>query len=147
MYKQLPPPFTDEELEIYEGIIESTLNFLGLQEISYALAKHALEKRKKQAWQKFGANQEAVRTQTNALYKKEGLNTGLGCVITLIHLVLSLVIFFTFYSSLRANSAYQAINQYEILEATYNEKAYEVLSLRADEIVEYDITNALYPLS
>lgn len=85
---------------------------------------------------KFGENQQAIRVQTNALYKKEGLNTGVGCVVTLLHLVLSLVIFFTFYSSLRANSAYQAINQYEILETTYNDKAYEILLSRADEIDE-----------
>lgn len=90
---------------------------------------------------KFGANQEAVRVQTNALYKKEGLNPGVGCVVSLIHVILSLVIFFTFYSSLRANSAYQAINQYEILEATYDNKAYEALLARAGEIEEYTITS------
>ena len=88
---------------------------------------------------KFGANQQAVRVQTNALYKREGLNSGIGCIVTMLHLVLSLVIFFTFYSSLRANSAYQAINQYEILEATYDEKAYEALLSRAGEIDEYVI--------
>jgi len=35
--------------DIYTNISESTLALLGLQEISYDLAKHAYEKRKKQA--------------------------------------------------------------------------------------------------
>lgn len=90
---------------------------------------------------KFGANQEAVRTQTNALYKREGLNMGVGCLVTLINLVLTLVIFFTFYGSLRTNSAYQAINQYEILETTFNDTVYSELISKNDEITEFDITD------
>jgi len=90
---------------------------------------------------KFGENQQAARVQTNALYKREGLNSGVGCVVTMLHLVLSLVIFFTFYSSLRANSAYQAINQYEILVSTYDDKAYEVLLSRDGDIEEYTLSN------
>lgn len=88
---------------------------------------------------KFGANQQAVRTQTNELYKKEGLNSGAGCIIMLVNMVLTLVIFFTFFSSLRANSAYQAINQYEILENTYNNKAVELLVSKNNKITEYEI--------
>jgi hypothetical protein len=48
--------YSEEELEFYSNISESTLALLGLQEISYALAKHALEKRKQQAINKLTQN-------------------------------------------------------------------------------------------
>lgn len=76
---------------------------------------------------KFGKDQNKVRIQTNELYKREGLKAGTGCVVMLLNMILSLTIFFTFYSSLRKNSAYQAINQYEILEQVYINKSHEEL--------------------
>jgi hypothetical protein len=50
---------SEEELEFYSSLSESTLALLGLQEISYALAKHALEKRKQQAVDKLTRNAKA----------------------------------------------------------------------------------------
>lgn len=50
---------SEEELEFYSSLSESTLALLGLQEISYALAKHALEKRKQQAVNKLNKNAQA----------------------------------------------------------------------------------------
>lgn len=52
MDKIITPQYSEEELEFYSSLSESTLALLGLQEISYALAKHALEKRKGQVAEK-----------------------------------------------------------------------------------------------
>ena len=69
---------------------------------------------------KFGSDQQTLKVQTSALYKREGLNMGTGCVIMLVNLILTCAIFFTFYSSLRTISAYQAINQYEVTYEAYD---------------------------
>ena len=87
---------------------------------------------------KFGKDTQSVRVQTNALYKREGLNTGAGCLFMIINMVISLTIFFTFYSSLNKNSAYQTINQFEQLSTVYTNKNYELL--KNAEIVGYTIT-------
>lgn len=68
---------------------------------------------------KFGHDRQTLQVQTNALYKREGLNMGAGCIVMLINLVLTMTIFFTFFSSLRKFSAYEAINQYEQVSASY----------------------------
>ena len=76
---------------------------------------------------KFGKDQNSVKIQTASLYKREGLKSGVGCLVMLLNLVLTMTIFFTFYSSLTKNSAYQALNQYEILNTTFNAKSEEVV--------------------
>lgn len=91
---------------------------------------------------KFGANKEQARIQTNALYKREGLNAGAGCLIMAANLILTLAIFFSFFSAFRSNSAYQAINQYEILIDTYNTSATDYLISRNSDIEDYDIVDA-----
>jgi len=90
---------------------------------------------------KFGADAQKVREQTNAIYKREGVNMGTGCIITLINMAISLTLFFTFYGSLRTNSAYQAITQYEQLEAVYISKSQEYLISKDADITEYEITD------
>ena len=66
--------YIDEDLSIYEGISESTLALLGLQEISYALAKHALDKRKERLKNKLSTNlvvhakRNSINNQVNDLY-------------------------------------------------------------------------------
>ena len=70
---------------------------------------------------KYGSDQNTVRIQTQSLYKREGLRPGVGCLIMLINMVLTMVVFFTLYGSLRKVSAYEAINQYEQLAQTGNE--------------------------
>ena len=62
---------------------------------------------------KFGNDKQRLQTQTHALYKHEGLKMGTGCVVMLVNMILTMVIFFSFYGTLRDVSAYQAINQYE----------------------------------
>lgn len=85
---------------------------------------------------KYGADTNTIKVQTNSLYKREGMNMGVGCIITLVNMVLTMVIFFTLYSSLRKVSAYEAINQYEQIEAAYTESFYQGL---ADYSTEDDI--------
>jgi len=74
---------------------------------------------------KFGHDRQTLQVQTNSLYKREGLNMGAGCIIMLINLILTMTIFFTFFSSLRKFSAYEAINQYEQISASYEVGYYE----------------------
>lgn len=81
---------------------------------------------------KYGSNKQAVQTQTNALYKREGLNMGMGCLVMVINLILTCTIFFTFYSTLRKVSAYEAINQYEQIEQTYENKYFETMANYSD---------------
>ena len=76
---------------------------------------------------KFGNDRQTLQTQSQALYKREGLDMRSGCIVMLINTILTFTIFITFYNSLRKVSAYEAINQYEQIEATYTEsykKAY-----------------------
>ena len=73
---------------------------------------------------KFGHDRQSLQAQTNSLYKREGLNMGAGCIVMLVNLVLTMTIFFTFFSSLRKFSAYEAINQYEQVSASYTDAFY-----------------------
>ena len=84
---------------------------------------------------KFGADRQRLQAQTQALYKKEGLNTGTGCIVQLVNMILSMVIFFTFYSSLQKFSAYEAINQYETIENTFNDASIQAL-------IDYEYANS-----
>ena len=85
---------------------------------------------------KFGANQEQLRIQTQALYKREGLKMGSGCLIMLVNMILTMVIFFTFFSSLRNVSAYEVINQYETIEQEYvNEYVSSLRTLSGNESI------------
>ena len=68
---------------------------------------------------KFGDNQQMIQTQTQALYKREGYNVFGSCIIMLVNFVLTMVIFFTLFSSLRTLSSYQAIQQYDSLNNSY----------------------------
>lgn len=68
---------------------------------------------------KFGNDRTSLNAQSQALYKREGLDMRSGCIVMLINTVLSLVIFITFYNDLNKVSAYEAINQYEQIESTY----------------------------
>lgn len=68
---------------------------------------------------KFGNDRNSLNIQTQSLYKREGLNMRSGCIVMLINTILSFAIFITFYNDLRKYSAYEAINQYEEIEASY----------------------------
>lgn len=68
---------------------------------------------------KFANDRTAAQMQTNALYKKEGYNMFGSCIVMVINLAVTMVVFFTILASLRTVSAYKAINQYTELEAAY----------------------------
>ena len=90
---------------------------------------------------KFGNDKQRLQVQTNALYKREGLKMGTGCIVMLVNMVLTMVIFFTFFGSLRDMSAYEAITQYEKVESAYTTTFYnsmieEYAELNTTEEVE-----------
>lgn len=121
-------------LTIVIKLVMSPLDFM----VKYSNKKQTLIQQKcapqvEKIQKKFGKNQNMVKVQTQSLYKREGLKTGVGCVVMLVNLVLTLVVFFTFYSSLRSNSAYQAINQYEQLSTTFSSTFYSNFASYSDE--------------
>ena len=91
---------------------------------------------------KFGSDQKRLQVQTNALYKREGLKQGTGCIIMLVNLVLTMVIFFTLYSSLRTVSAYEAVNQYETLQTTYTTEFVNTLRTETGDATIVDRASA-----
>lgn len=128
---------------IFVKLIVSPLDFL----VKYTSKKQTLIQQKcapqvAKIQKKYGKDSQTVRIQTNSLYKREGLNVGTGCIITLANLIISITIFFTFYSSLRTNSAYQAITQYETLQSVYVNKTQEYIISKNDEISGYEITDS-----
>lgn len=71
---------------------------------------------------KFGSNEQQIRIQTQSLYKREGLKAGASCLVMVVNMLATMLVFFTFYSSLKKVSAYEMINQYQTLEQTMETK-------------------------
>lgn len=94
---------------------------------------------------KYGDNKQMIQTQTQALYKREGYNVFGSCIVMLINMVLTMVIFFTLFSSLRTLSSYQAIEQYDSLHSTYIESvsnsygSEEAYNLIADKVAKGEV--------
>lgn len=102
-------------------LIMSPLDFM----VKYQTKKQTLVQKKcspqiAKIRKKFGANQQQVRIQTQAIYQREGIKMGSGCIFMLLNMVLTMVVFFTLFSSLRKVSAYETIHQYEEIEQTYD---------------------------
>lgn len=86
-----------------------------------------------------------ARNQTNLLYKKEGVNSGLSCIIMLLNLVVTMVVFFSLFASLREMSAYKAINQYAELEQSFaTEYSQHLDEVKQDFIKRFDETAETY---
>ena len=68
---------------------------------------------------KYANDKQALQMQTNALYKKEGFNVFGSCIITIANIVVTMVVFFTLFASLRTISAYKAITQYDQMQTAY----------------------------
>ena len=68
---------------------------------------------------KYANDKQSLQMQTNALYKKEGYNIFGSCIVTLVNLVVTMVVFFTLFASLRTMSAYKAITQYDQMQTAY----------------------------
>ncbi len=83
---------------------------------------------------KFGNDRQTLQIQSQALYKREGLDMRSGCIVMLINTILTFTIFITFYNDLRKVSAYEAIHQYEQIETTYTDSYYK-------EFVDYSSTD------
>lgn len=120
-------------------LVMSPLDFM----VKYSSKKQALIQKKcapeiAKLNKKYGSDQNTVKVQTQSLYKREGLKTGIGCLIMAINMILTMVVFFTLYSSLRKVSAYQAINQYETIQTSYSNSYYQNLidADAEDEIVD-----------
>ena len=69
---------------------------------------------------KYGNNQQQMQLQQQAIYKKEGLNMGASCLVMLVNLIVTILVFFSIYTTLRESSAYYAIRQYQELDAAYS---------------------------
>ena len=103
-------------------LVMSPLDFM----VKYSTKKQTLVQKKcspqiAKLKKKFGSNQEQLRIQTQAIYKREGLKMGTSCIIMLVNLIFTWVIFFTLFGSLREVSAYEVINQYETIEQSYTD--------------------------
>ena len=71
--------------------------------------------------QKYKNNNTLANQQASALYQKEGYNVMGSCLFMLINLVLTMVIFFTIFDSLREMSTYKMLTEYQTLEITYDQ--------------------------
>ncbi|MCR5553874.1 MAG: YidC/Oxa1 family membrane protein insertase [bacterium] len=73
---------------------------------------------------KYANNQQQFSVLQQNIYKKEGLNMMSSCLIMLVNLIVTILIFFSIYTTLREASAYYAIKQYQELNTAYT-NAYE----------------------
>lgn len=95
---------------------------------------------------KFGNDRQRLQIQTQSIYKAEGLKMGTGCLVMLVNMILTMVIFFSFYGTLRDVSAYNAINQYEQVVETSNAELYnQIINYSdSDEIVDKTTADAWF---
>lgn len=80
-----------------------------------AEVKPEIEKINKQ----YANNKEMINKKSMEVYKSHHYNVGGTCITMLVYLVLTMVIFFTLFSSLNKMSAYKIYNQYQDLRSTY----------------------------
>lgn len=93
---------------------------------------------------KYANDKNQAQLQTNALYKKEGLNVFGSCIIMLVNLAVTMTVFLTLFNSLRDVSAYKAIQQYESLQnaytTTYSQKLTAVENDFKNKLTEFNKT-------
>ena len=90
---------------------------------------------------KYANDKQRASMQTQALYKREGVNMLASCLISIVYLGLTMAVFFTLFADLRKYSAYQAVTQYITMEEKYD----EVIDTTADKTAaqaEYDLVYA-----
>lgn len=80
-----------------------------------ALLKPELDKIK----EKYGDNKELVNQKTMELYQQNKISPMGGCFGMLINLVLTMVIFFTLFSSMNNISQFKVANEYTVLQQEY----------------------------
>lgn len=72
---------------------------------------------------KYGNNKQLLNQKQMELYKKNNYNMVGSCLIMLVSLVLTLVVFITLWNSLNKIATYRVVNQYEQLEVIYNDSS------------------------
>lgn len=85
---------------------------------------------------KYGADREKLNQEQNKLYKKYNVNMGGICLPMLISLVLTLVIFFTLFSSIRAWGNEKLYSSYAELDNTYVSAVTEYADIDSPEMSE-----------
>ena len=68
---------------------------------------------------KYANNKEMLNQKQQELYKKQGLNMGTSCLIMLVNMAITLVVFITLFNGLNTMASYKLQSQYETLEQTY----------------------------
>ena len=92
-----------------------------------AILQPKLEKLQKQ----YGNNKELLNQKTMELYKKENFNVMGSCLGMLINLIITVVVFFTLFSSLNQISQYNIKTEYEQLTTKYSKVVKEKLTEEA----------------
>lgn len=92
-----------------------------------AILQPKLEKLQKQ----YGNNKELLNQKTMELYKKENFNVMGSCLGMLINLIITVVVFFTLFSSLNQISQYNIKTEYEQLTTKYSQVVKEKLTEEA----------------
>ena len=122
-------------------LVLSTLDFLQryyTNKTSRVQAKlqPELEKLKK----RYGQNQQLLYQKQSELYKKHNMGMGGSCVVMILYMGVTLLVFFTLFSSLRYISGYKIQNQYNELQSTYYnsyEKEYYVDYLGIEDLESF----------
>lgn len=88
---------------------------------------------------KYGNNRDVLNQKTQELYKRHNVNMGGSCLIMLINLVFTFVVFLTLFSGLNTMASYKLESKYEQLEQTYISVVYtgDYSALTDDEITSY----------
>ena len=69
----------------------------------------------------YGQNQNLLYQKQNELYKKSGFSMKGSCIVMLIYLVVTLVVFLTLYTSIQYIAGFKIKNQFNDLQATYTQ--------------------------
>lgn len=69
----------------------------------------------------YGQNQNLLTQKQNELYQKSGVSVKSSCVIMLVYMIVTLVIFFTLFDSLGVISAFKIKKQFEDLQTTFDQ--------------------------
>ncbi len=94
----------------------------------------------------YGNNKQLVNQKTMELYKKNNYNVVGSCVIMIVNLVLTLVIFITLFAGLNSIASYKIAHQYnEIQKSYYSVAEYDVdniVNIYKERYVEYVNNNS-----
>lgn len=86
---------------------------------------------------KYANNQKELNEKTLEVYKKHNYNVGGTCLVTLISMVLTMVVFFTLFAGLNKMSSYKVAQQYEDLRLAY----YNVETVEDIETIDLSTIN------